>query len=525
MNRSTKPSATGKLLEVLLVLLVFFVAGGDPPPHVNEAHYLTKAKHYWNPEFCPGDYFLDSADAHAVFYWSVGWLTSLASLPVVAWIGRGAAWLLLAWGWRQLAGAVGAPKFTSVVAAMLLVAAVAQNNFAGEWVIGGVEAKCFAYGLVFLGLAALAADRYRTVGILFGGAAAFHVLVGGWAVVAAAIVWAANPSVWRTTWRPAVVGLAIGGLLSLAGLLPALALDAHATPEAADQAAQIYVFERLPHHLAPLSLEPGELLARLFRFGLLGAVFLAVWVFLERQNKRTGAADSVEPMLRVMQFAGASIIFCGVGITLELLLLEHPAVAAQWLRYYWFRLADVAVPTAAALGLCVATEHLGRLRAAALLAIAVVAGGSHLATQAAGRWAHPVPPGVRRMADIGQWQDACYWIREHAPREAVFLIPWGAQTFKWYAHRADVGHRKDIPQDAAGVVEWARRRDALHASENPASDKRRQPLRRKSEEQLLKLAALFGATHVIVDNHELRLPLLYENDTYAVYRLEELPRE
>lgn len=529
MNRSTGPLPGSRPLEVLLVFLVFFVAGGDPPPHVNEAHYLTKAKHYWNPAFCPGDYFLDSADAHAVFYWSVGWLTTIATLPTVAWIGRVAAWGLLAWGWQRLATAVGATRFTSVVAAMLLVAAVQNYNFAGEWVVGGVEAKCFAYALVFFGLAALAADRYLLVGVFFGAAAAFHVLVGGWSVIAAAIVWAANRSLWKTTWRRAALGLAIGGILSLPGLLPALALSSQASPEAADRAAQVYVFERLPHHLAPLSLEPTELGERLFRFSLLGAVFLALWCFFEAQQQpkqqQTTDRRTVVPMLRVMQFAGASVIFCGIGITLEFVLLEHPATAARWLRYYWFRLADVAVGTAAALGLCVATVYLGRVRAAVLVAIALIAGGGHLATQAVRRWAHPVPPGASRMADVDDWKDACVWIREQTPPEAVFLIPWNAQTFKWYAHRADVAHRKDIPQDAAGVVEWARRRDALHSDGKFGADRRRQPLGKKSEQQLQKLAAQFGATHVIVENQELRFPLLYKNDSYAVYRLEKLRRE
>ena len=60
---------------------------------------------------------------------------------------------------------------------------------AGEWVIGGVEAKGFAYVLVFLGLEALAANRWNRVWLLLGAASAFHVLVGGWAAVAAGLAW------------------------------------------------------------------------------------------------------------------------------------------------------------------------------------------------------------------------------------------------------------------------------------------------------------------------------------------------
>ena len=67
-------------LEVGLVFVVFFVAGGAPAPHVNETYYLTKAKHYWDPAWCAGDLFLESGDAHQAFYWSIGWLT-ISSWP------------------------------------------------------------------------------------------------------------------------------------------------------------------------------------------------------------------------------------------------------------------------------------------------------------------------------------------------------------------------------------------------------------------------------------------------------------
>ncbi len=39
-------------LETALVFLIFFIAGAWPVPDVNEAHYLAKAKHYWNPAWC-----------------------------------------------------------------------------------------------------------------------------------------------------------------------------------------------------------------------------------------------------------------------------------------------------------------------------------------------------------------------------------------------------------------------------------------------------------------------------------------
>ena len=59
--------------EALLVFAVFFVHGAAPVPEVNEPYYLGKAVHFWNPDWAPGDVFLDSADSHLVFCLTVGW--------------------------------------------------------------------------------------------------------------------------------------------------------------------------------------------------------------------------------------------------------------------------------------------------------------------------------------------------------------------------------------------------------------------------------------------------------------------
>src|SRR2546423_1926402 len=60
---------------------------------------------------------------------------------------------------------------------------------AGEWIVGGVEAKGFAYVLVFLALEAIAKNQWRATLLLAGAAGAFHVLVGGWTAVAIGLAW------------------------------------------------------------------------------------------------------------------------------------------------------------------------------------------------------------------------------------------------------------------------------------------------------------------------------------------------
>ncbi|MFG0295345.1 MAG: hypothetical protein ACF8PG_05500 [Maioricimonas sp. JB045] len=62
-------------LIVLLAMLLGYSAIDAPIPGVNEPHYLTKARNFYDPAWCAGDLFLESGNAHWVFYVVMGPLT------------------------------------------------------------------------------------------------------------------------------------------------------------------------------------------------------------------------------------------------------------------------------------------------------------------------------------------------------------------------------------------------------------------------------------------------------------------
>ena len=85
---------------------------------------------------------------------------AVAAAAGVAWVGRLLTWSLLAWAWRRLSRAVTAGPWMAVLSAGLFSLLLDRAAMAGEWVIGGVEAKGFAYVLVFLALEALVRGRW-----------------------------------------------------------------------------------------------------------------------------------------------------------------------------------------------------------------------------------------------------------------------------------------------------------------------------------------------------------------------------
>src|SRR4051794_18692182 len=192
MNEGCPPQRASLPLaafEIVWIFLIFFLFAGSLPPDVGESHYLVKAKHYWQPAWCAGDLFLESRDAHATFYWTFGWVTRLCSLMATAWIGRAVTWLLLAWSWRRLSWAVVPRPLASLLSAGLMLLFLRNFHLAGEWIVGGVEAKGCAYVLVLLALEAMVRGSWPVAIVLAGAAGAFHVLVGGWTVVAIGIAW------------------------------------------------------------------------------------------------------------------------------------------------------------------------------------------------------------------------------------------------------------------------------------------------------------------------------------------------
>ena len=517
-------------LEIALIFTVFFVVGGAPAPHVNESYYLTKAKHYWEPQWCAGDPFLESADAHLVLYWTIGWLAKWFSLPTVAWIGRSTAWLLLAISWQRLSSQVVRRPFFAVLTAMLFTTLIDKTNFAGEWVVGGVEGKCFAYAFVFWGLSALAAGRWRATWPWLGLAGAFHVLVGGWATLVAGLVWVTEPQKKRTPLLSMLPSLALGGVLALPGVVPALQLTQGVSAETATEANEIYVFERLSHHLAPLALPSKELLKKATRYGKLVIIFSLLWLLTRNKNElkqedssglnRSGLS---RPALnRLMRFAWGSLALSVFGLAWELATWNHPAQAAKLLKYYWFRLADIAVPLAVALAVgWLASVMLERRPkwAALLLFVMVSFPAWILLDTSIVRYRNPIPPADRKMKDPLAWKEACLWARKNTPSNALFLVPRGSQSFEWYAHRKGLVTWKDVPQDAASLISWRDRYfDVFARKEEKGSRRSFSSFADQGAGRIAKLAQKYQIDYVITKEFPpLLLPAVYSNRAYRIY--------
>ena len=527
-----------------LILIIGFLAWGGWAPGVNESHYLTKAKHFWNPDWCPGDIFLSASPSHWLFYVSTGWLTLFFSLATTAWIGRIAVAVLLAVGWLRLCRQINPGTGFPLVAAMLFLIANDRFHMAGEWIVGGVEAKGFAYFFVLLALEQLMKRDWNKVWIWIGCASAFHVLVGGWAAVAMVFcrltsfctaesrISGARVDSDKTRWSKETGFLAIGFAIALIGIVPPLVSNSGSDWHTTMLASTIYVKQRISHHLD---------FSRFATMRVASFVTMVVlWLALSRMlvfHKKFRRLNWF--CLGTLFISVGGLLLSGMGETSNGM---DSQLAVVLLRLYWFRLSDFAIPLATSLMVTMLAWELGMNANHASSRIAAVVFTSLIGI-AFGLAAFEKLEDPRPIADqrslpsykddtlrteqtFRNWRRVCEWIKLNTPGEARFLTPFNQQTFKWYAGRTEIVNWKDIPQQNDQILRWSR---LVEIFCKPQLDSEF-GLFSYSDLELRSLAREVGADFIVIPQrqvdlleHPTNLRQVYPEDptqktTYAVFK-------
>ncbi|HET6323953.1 MAG TPA: DUF6798 domain-containing protein [Planctomycetaceae bacterium] len=524
-------------LRVLVTAAVFvsFVISSlarYPIPGPNEPHYLCKAKHYWDPQWCERDFFLTSSNAHLVFFQTFGLLTRWFSLDTTAFIGRMVGLLIFAAGWTLLVHTLVPARWPPLWAAWIfLTIADFAGNLSGEWLIGGIEAKVIAYGLLFAAMACcvvgISQRRGRVLlvaGILSGIAISFHPVAGIWgtacAVFASLIIFLFGE---RPSARPATaptfrwwIAAAIGSAAILA--VPGIVAGVRATEGSSLEADYIQVYYRLAHHLDPLHFAKEAWII----YAAMAAAWLVGRWFMARRSTESWFFWFV---------VGSSLIAIG-GVVVgwrhgppeNIKNYSFPwliDVPLRWklLKLYPFRLVDAMLPIAVAItgaGLLRRWCEFvcGRPRVARRVGVGLiwlVCGIPALVTVL-----HPADDARPTFSaeELVDWRDVCRWTLDHTPEDSLILTPvQESWAFKWYAQRAEFVSFKDCPQDGPGILEWNNRLLYLHNWSESSLPLGYSP-------GAVGLLRDRGITYIIARRlGPFTFEPVYQNDTFRVYRV------
>ncbi|MCA9029288.1 MAG: hypothetical protein KDA66_00690 [Planctomycetaceae bacterium] len=483
-----------------------------PVPGVNEPHYLTKARHYWDPQWAAsppnaewpaGDVFLDSSNPHLFFYSTFGYLTHVLSLHDAAIAGRLLGLAVVAAGWIQFcrglkfAGSTGASRSVAPTWSELLVPLAiflmihAAGNWSGEWLVGGIESKVPAYGLLLAGIGCFLMSQQHRGAVLCGLATSFHPLVGGWGTICIGMVLTHN-WIFDASSRPGIkrclVSLGLFLAAAAVGTIPALQLVVSSDPAAGAGADYLMVAYRLSHHLDPMTFPTANWRGFI--------TLLVVWVLLRFARTATKTEWQWERIVL------ASLLVAAVGVVVAwgprpLKTLAFSGLRVKLLKFYPFRLADVLVPIAVAFEIAAYLSKFpptfGSRVSAGMRKPTLITGALSLILVTAfvpGSDQNPSDMNATRRAD---WIATCEWVRENTPQDAVLYATNERWAVKWFAQRSEYVNYKDCPQDAASIMDWNRRQwDVSDWQAMAFQDWRVTP------EELQALHEETGITHLIV---------------------------
>jgi hypothetical protein len=422
----------------------------------------------------------------------------------------------LAYGFYSLFRALGL-RFSLMLLALVIFLSK-QSLVAEGWMVGGVEAKAFAYGFILLSGAAFLEKRYWR-GFAFAGAAfSFHALVGAFSLTAIFGALVLNKGEYGRDWRAIAKSSWIFPLTGIFGLFALLGYLTHLHSGGGAEvtrAYEIYVGFRNPHHTLP-----GYWKGHYWIFRLVVSVVLLVATYLLSRSSR---------LRFIAAYALSSSVFFMVGLGL-FALGKIPA-----LRYYWFRLPDVLLPLTVSIVVAVmmgdlmsGKGRLGKLIERPGVRRALV--GFIFLLVFLAPFSHRIGHTREESGDkasANQILPMLNWIRGHTPQGAVFLIDPTLDKFYVYAQRAQFVSFKHAPyQQPADVLEWYRRILLCNGGRRPQKSsfrvypELRANYNHLSGEAIRAIAEQYKLDYYLSkDRRDLPFERVHSEDGYTLYRV------
>jgi hypothetical protein len=415
----------------------------------NHTVYLIDALRHTSPKLLQNDWFAtQTLQYHAAFGLLTRALMHLGIIEPAFLIGYVLLAVLIHTAWWRIVKALGGGIAAYVLSEILFHLAGAGTGLGMYQILqdsaflpSNIAAVAMLWGIYFW----IVGNRGWSA-VLFGVSGLFHL---NYAIVAP-FTWFVLTIVARlkdrrrpTTmeWFGAIAMLE----LCLMNLIPAMLVISQRTGKMPlSDFVQLYVTLRHPHHYAPLSWPIA-----LWLTFLLPLPF--AWLYWWRQHDEN---DAVEQARRIVDLIVLLLViaFFGAGIWY---VSETLVQLSLWRFSVFVKLLTCA---AAAMWIVATSRRHERLitTVSSVLGVALIAAcivrGPYL--------------GFLHIADDDRnYYAACDWIRDHAPQDAIFLVPPDEQAFRLHAQRAIVVNFKCIPQLSGELPEWHRRlRDVVGSS-------------------------------------------------------------
>ena len=236
---SAKIPHEGLILIILCSVFLTWI------PRPNEEQYLALSKYFMDSSWIKNCHNLNEfAGTRLIYQIITGTLLKFLSFEQTVFVGRLMICVFYAFGLARLYRSLDFGR-SMVLLQLGILYLTKQSYFAGSWIFLGFEAKSFAYGFVFLALAAFVNRHTKRMLIYLVFASYFHLLVGGFVSIYLLLcLWLFDKDFdFKKTCTYGVIYL-FAMLPLIIYMQSALSVDLTSVPSP----SWIYTYFRNPHH-------------------------------------------------------------------------------------------------------------------------------------------------------------------------------------------------------------------------------------------------------------------------------------
>jgi len=510
------------IIEIVIVTSFFclYFLLDDNMGRVNEVNILPFARQHADPSWVPQDWYYNLPSSYrGPFIAIFGNFASVFGFLATSIVGRIVAFSLVATGFVFLARTLRLKLILLLVAVTaLLLSTNNQGLIAHEWIIIALEPKVIAYGFLLIGISFMLRENYRLMALFLGLTISFHVLVGGWALIAVMI--------WLLFYRREIFAnlktlTSLGMIYLLAACLaipPIIKeLTTVTTPDGKLDPSYIYVHLRTPHHLNPLSWSLELWKEQPLIYSIIFVItFFILWKWKEHKAVQLGV------------FALCTMIPFVFG-----LIIAPLDTQGKLLQYYPFRLGDIMFPLITCLLFVYLLQVIGwksQFGKKALMLVCLIVLGNSIFVQGKDFYESaltlPQFPSKPQMVSP-EWKDMCYWIRDNINSEERFIShPINDINFTWLSERATIVKYKFVPPVSSEVNKWFQRLNDLSGTVDITKASSKEEIKSLinkgystlNTEQFQQLMEKYEANYLVTrSDKQLNFNIVYQNKNYILY--------
>lgn len=464
----------------------------------NELDVLPFAYQTYNPQWIPADWYLNLPITYRyLFSYCIGFFIHHLGFVTTTVIGRIISYFLFAFVSIKFTEALQKQNFTAInlLPIVLFFALFKSGLGAGEWLLGGLDTKVFAYISILTSLYYLHQNKLGKTLFFTGLALSFHLLIGAFHTLAIGLLLLFQVLQQQHSFKALVYRIPfffLGGPIGIYGIITQLATQAQSET---NEGWLTYVTLRVPFHTLPSEFAT-EFWLKLALFALLNVLFLRV--------------------KSLKKIATYNLVFIGLALvgTIAFYLIN----LVEFMRYYWFRMADALLPllTCIALVSWIVNQYEATLlkRGTKRIAIAFSVGISTAVLI-------PKIPEKAPEFIVNEDAEMSVWVQQNTPKNSVIITTPYYDYFYLNYQRPQFVSWKHAPQSNANMLEWHKRLKLLNKGyELTDLQSVINNYKQISTADIQAIQKEFLVDYILVQKRvQLDFPVAYQSSKYKLYQL------